>query len=208
MNYQELTAAVTAYADRQDVEVAANMDIFIIMAEARMNRLLKTREQSHRALTPASADESFYSLPPDYAGMRHIKFLSDTTDAATISNVSYLSPDAMTARSGNAFAGQNYYTIIANQFQIFPTLDFGAAIEIVYYQKVPNLNNLAPTNWMLDSHPDIYLSSMLSEVESFIKNYDISTAWDSKTSRGISELDSSDELERWAGTALVTRVER
>ena len=49
MNYSELVAASIAYADRYDLEVSQNMDIYIVMVESRINRLLKTRKQSARA---------------------------------------------------------------------------------------------------------------------------------------------------------------
>ena len=77
MNYTDLVGAARAYADREDADVGNNMDIFIIMAEARMNRLLKTREQSTRAYVATVDDQEYYSLPPDYAGMRDIQLNSD-----------------------------------------------------------------------------------------------------------------------------------
>ena len=51
MNYTELVATSIAYADRYDLEVTDNVDTFIILVEARVNRLLKTRKQSARTYT-------------------------------------------------------------------------------------------------------------------------------------------------------------
>ena len=58
MNYQELVDASVAYADRNDIEVANNVDLFVTMAEARVNRVLKTRKQSKRATTPTGTGKT------------------------------------------------------------------------------------------------------------------------------------------------------
>jgi len=73
VTYQELIDAAQAYADRYYLEVAANMPLFILMSESRMNRVLKTRKQSARAFTPTVEGQEYYPLPPDYAGMRDIQ---------------------------------------------------------------------------------------------------------------------------------------
>ena len=207
MNYNELVVAAKAYADRQDIEVEQNIDTFILMAEARINRVLKTREQTSRVFAPTVDDQEFYSLPPDYAGMRDIQ-LNDalpTTDH-TQKTLSYINPEQFILRRDQAYCGVLYYTIIANQIQIYPAQPAGLSLEITYYQKVPNLSLSNLTNWMGDSHPDIYLAGITSEIEIFAKNYEVGKAWDDRMSRAIQELDTVDKVERWSGNSLVMRV--
>ena len=207
MNYTELVAASKAYADRQDIEVDQNVDIFILMAEARINRVLKTREQTARAYAPTQQGDEYYSLPEDYAGMRDVQLNSDLPHAEhSQSQFNYINPEQMNIRRGQAFCGVLYYTIIDRQIQIFPAQDAGASIEMVYYQKVPNLSLTTLTNWMSDSHPDIYLAGITAEIETFAKNYEAASGWDNKMSRAITELDKADELERWSGQPLVVRL--
>jgi hypothetical protein len=207
MNYQELVTATTEYADRSDIEVGDNMATFILMAEARINRVLKTREQSVRATTPTVTDQYYYALPPDYAGMRDVQLnFLDTNGNAAIAQYFYINPEQMNERSQAGPGGKNYYTIIANQMQIWPAVESGNNIEMVYYQKVPPLSEANPNNWASDDQPDIYLAGMVAEVELFVKNYDVAKGWHDRMSLAISELDSSDTLERWAGQPLVTRV--
>jgi hypothetical protein len=208
MNYAELIAAAQAYADRQDIEVANNLDTFIIMAEARMNRVLKTRKQSARATTPTVTGQSYYSLPDDFAGIRDIQLNTDPGGSEPSGkSYSYLSPEQMNNREDGPFVNQRYYTIIANQFQIFPQEEAGSQIEIVYYQKVPNLNSTEgeDENWMSLSHPDIYLAGLVAEIELFAKNYDVAKGWHDRMSLAIDELDQSDTVERWSGVALTVR---
>lgn len=208
MTYTELVAAAKAYADRQDVEVDANIDIFILMAEARINRILKTREQSTRVYAPAVTGQEYYTLPPDYSGMRNIQ-LNDGDPGSDVSarTMSYLSPEQFDTQRSKAYGGKLYYTIIAGQIQIYPLQETGSTFEIVYWQNVPNLNATDSTNWLSIGHPDIYLSGIISEIESFVKNYEVSKAWDAKMSRSIGELEQSDVIENWSGSTLTTRVE-
>lgn len=205
MNYDEMISAAIAYADRQDIEVNANIDTFVIMAEARVNRLLKTRQQSHRIFTPTVAG-SYYPLPPDYAGMRDAQLYTTSDGDSPTLQLSYLAPEQMNNTS-NRQVSKNYYTIIANQIQIYPETQVGGNIELVYYRKVQRLTSAAPNNWLSDDHPDIYLAGIIAEIETFVKNYEVATAWDAKMSRSIKELDNSDVVERWAGSSLTTRVE-
>lgn len=207
MTYEELVAASRAYADRNDLEVVNNVNIFIVMAEARMNRVLKTRKQSARAYTPTVTNQEYYSLPPDYAGMRDIQLNSTTPSIShTSCAFSYLAPEIFNERRNNPEAGKLYYCIIANQIQIFPVQDAGSTIEMIYFQKVQPLTEEANTNWMSIDHPDIYLSGIVAEIELFAKNYETSKLWDARMTRAIEELDSSDIKERWSGSQLTMRT--
>ena len=207
MNYTEITNAAKAYSDREDTAVEINLDIFIIMAESRINRILKTREQSTRVYSPIVSEQEYYTLPPDYAGMRNIQ-INSSDPGATVKScpMSYISPDQFDAIRSSGKSGI-FYTVIASQIQIYPLQESGMTLEIVYYQKVPNLNSTDSTNWLSNGHPDIYLSGILSEIEAFVKNYELSKSWDAKMSRSIDELKESDITETWSGSPMVTRVE-
>lgn len=207
MNYTDLISACKAYADRQDIEVDNNLDNFILMAEARINRLLKTREQTARVYAPTRDGTEYYSLPPDYRGMRDIK-LNDGLphEDHKTTPFDYLNPQQFNIRRDQEYCNKLYYTIIADQIQIFPKQDAGLSLEIIYYQKVPNLNDTENSNWLSTEHPDIYLAGVTAEIEIFAKNYDVGQSWRDRMSEAINELEQSDEVERWSGSPLVTKV--
>ncbi len=207
MNYKQLTDAATLYADRQDAEVKSSVGLFILLAEARINRVLKTREQSTRAYTPTITDAEYYPLPPDYRGMRDVQINSKlSTIEHGVSGFTYLSPDQMNIQRSKEYAGVNYYTIIANRLQIHPRRKAGQSIELVYYQKVPNLTSDDDENWLSVEHPDIYLAGITAEISLFAKDYDAAGTWHDRMSVAIDELDTSDVQERWSGTSLYTRA--
>tara|TARA_R110000803_G_scaffold117357_4_gene185890 strand:+ start:927 stop:1589 length:663 start_codon:yes stop_codon:yes gene_type:complete len=219
MNKLALTNAAIAYADRYDIEVNENINNFYLFTEARINRLLKTRRQSARAFTLTIENREYYSLPPDWSGMRDIQVTNPTpliVGAGTISLRlidpallnQYKLEESRGQRNTNGFPTY-YYCVIADQIQIFPILANGLSIEMIYYQQVPSLALPAidtSSNWLSENNPDIYLSGLCAEISLFAKDYDAASSWYSRLEVSISELDSSDQLERWSGDPLQVRL--
>lgn len=205
MNYSELVAAAKAYSDRNDLDVNTNIDTFILLAEARINRLLRTRKQAGRYYINAVTDQEYYCLPPDYSGMRDIQ-VNKGAPGSESKSFHFAEPDIFNSIRNRAYDGTPYYCIIANQLQVYPLLDAGQTIEMVYYKKVVNLNSTTVQNWLSIDNPDIYLAGIIAEIELFVKNYEVSNIWIDRMSSAINELDNSDFEERWGGPALEMRL--
>lgn len=210
MNYTEIVDAAKTYADRHDVEVSDNIDIFIIMAESRMNRVLKTKQQTHRIYTTSIKDREHYTLPRDYNGMRSIQFNTGSVDGINSATIlmEYVTPEKIAMMQQSEYSeSKYYYTVTGNQIQVHPTLPDSGTIEIVFYRRVPNLSSKHQENWMSQDNPDIYLAGIICEIELFVKNYDVAKLWDEKMGRSIDELKISDEENTWASGPLTMRVE-
>jgi hypothetical protein len=205
MNYTELVAAAKSYSDRNDIDVANSIDTFITLAEARINRLLRTRKQAGRHYINTVSGQEYYCLPQDYSGIRDIQ-INKTVPGSESKSFRFAEPDIFNALRNEVYAGVPYYCIIANQLQVYPILDAGQTIEMVYYKKVTHLSSVNVQNWLSIDHPDIYLSGIIAEIELFVKNYEVSTLWVDRMSAAINELDSSDFEERWGGPSLEMRV--
>ncbi len=207
MNYTEMVAAVKAYADRNDAEVNAAIDTFIMMAEARINRKLRVSEMTTRASVATLEDKEYYSLPSDFSGIRDIE-LQDTAGARHV--IDYMPPNQM-----NMVHGYNvvdlpgyYYTIIAGNLHVLPIIGAGAAIEIVYYQKLPHLDgNVNETNWVSEIYPDIYVSALMIEIEKFVKNKEAVEFWKAEFNEATAALTSADSVDRWSGPPLMIRTQ-
>ena len=211
MNYIEIVDVGKSYADRKnDPEIAANIDLMLRFGEARMSRKLKKLKASVRAIVPTVTDLEYYSLPPDYGGIRDIQVNFPEGNGKT-RTLHYLNPEQMNQKSmDTAPANSNalaYYTIIADQFQIQPTVEVDNFIEIVYYQRIPALTSVASTNWVSEEHPDMYLSSLMYEIEIFVKNYEAADGWTARLDKAMAEIDISDEVERWGGTPMTTKLD-
>jgi len=207
MKYQEIADTARAYADRNDIEVVNNINNFIALAEARMNRILKTRQQAIRGYTFAVQDQEFYSLPPDYAGMRDIQ-ISEGLPIAKGKSASLIliTPQQFNTQRNMPSDGNIYYTIEANQLQIHPPQQVGNIIELVYYQRIPNLDSVGDENWVSRDHPDIYIAGVCGEISLFAKDYPAADGWFERMGKSMDELDFSDEQERWAGGPMMMRL--
>lgn len=211
MNYQQLKDVGKAYADRvKDPEIEANIDLMLRFGEARMSRKLKKLKASVRATVPTVTDFDYYSLPPDYGGIRDIQVNFPDGNGKT-RTLHYLNPEQMNQQqmdtspsNSNALA---YYTIIADQFQIHPTVETGNFIEIVYYQRIPELKENQPVNWVSDEHPDMYLAALMYEIEIFVKNYEAADGWNTRLDKAMAEIDVADEVERWGGTPMTIKLD-
>lgn len=209
MDYNQIVLAAKAYADRNDIEVNANIDNFILLAEAKINRVLKTAGQSKRVYTASVDDREFYTLPDEYNGMRTIHFNSGSvnSDNSDTIQMHYVTPEQVVDMQQNAQYGDKlYFTILNNQVQVVPCLPSGGTIEMVFYRKVPNLSATNTENWASIDHPDIYISAITAEIELFAKNYDAATLWNSRLLSCIDEIDNNDVDNRWAGNTMTIKV--
>lgn len=212
MNYTELIDAARAYADRNDIEVDANINTFIIMAESRINRALKTAEQTHRVYTATIEGREFYSLPNEYNGMRVVHFNSGEVDVEGSQPVQmkYITPEHLVDYQERGVTDKYYYTILNKQIQVQPTLPEKGTIEMVFYRKVPPLVEAEPNdvNWLSEDAPDIYLSGICAEIELFVKNYEAAAVWKARMLEAIQELSDNDTEQRWTGNSLQIRIDK
>ena len=210
MTYDELVAAAKAYCDRIDVEVNQNVQVFVLLAEARINRTLKVTEQTHRVYTKTMTGKEYYTLPPEFNGMRVVSFNSGGVDKpdsqATL--LHYVTPEQLVEMQESAYdEEERYYTIVNNQFQLHNPLPNGGTIEMVFYRKVPPLGVKYNSNWMSEENPDIYIAGISAEIEMFVKNYDAAKLWDDRMTRAIEELRTNDINNRWSGNSMQMRVD-
>lgn len=205
MNYTEMVAAVKAYADRNDAEVNAAIDTFIMMAEARINRKLRVGEMTTRASVSTLDDKEYYALPSDFNSIRDIE-LQD--EAGGRHGLEYMPPSQMNMVHGYDDLPGYYYTILAGSLHILPIQSSGSVIEIVYYQKLPHLDgDTTESNWLSETYPDIYMAAMMIEMEKFVKNKDAVMFWKAEFLEAVTDLSDADSRDRWSGPPLRTRTQ-
>ena len=212
MNYAEVYAAAYGYADRSDTETTSQTANFLRIVEARVNKRLKTQEQGSKNSTPCVAGQVEYALPSDFAGLRDIKVVENDRKKTLI----FVTPEKMDAiedsQHGIAIdtaSSAGYYTIVANQIQIYPAQNTGASLDIIYYKKVPELTDTAPddTNWLSESHPDCYVFGLLVEINAFVKDADAKALWDDRFKEAMLDIHLDDQRSRWSGPPMQMRTE-
>jgi len=199
--YYELQLACKAYADRYDVEIENSLRWMLPAAESRMSRIMRQREMSSEFTMPIDGSES-YDLPSDFAGMRDISIDG-------ITSLHYLNPEQVTNQRSYV-GGKTYYSIMGNKLQIVPALTGEGNIKLYYYQRLTPVfgtSNKNLTNWLLQTHPDIYRVAVCAEIEEFVKNDQRAQLLKQQLYELFNEIHVSDWKDRWSGNPLATRLE-
>src|SRR5262245_66559747 len=158
--YSELRAAIENWLDH--TLFTTRVPEFIELFESTLNRRLRVRQQEATiSLAPSNGSAT---LPADFLSVRRLTWTGQSRV-----ELEYVQPSWLQAAYPAAPAGvPRVYTIEGSTLRIRPV--DATALELVYFQKVPPLSDAAPTNWLLTSHPDLYLFGSLTEAEMFRVN--------------------------------------
>ena len=161
-NYSELQGAVNDYLVFTDV--GAVFDTFLSMAEARLNREIRTREMEQVQAYSSHTGQDI-TLPTDYLEM--IDFYETGSGGRTLS---YLNPGQFwSLASSRATGGQaKYYTIIGEAIKLSPYSSTARNYELHHYAELAALTPTNTTNSLLSKAPDLYLYATLLEAQPYL----------------------------------------
>tara|TARA_B100000949_G_scaffold174500_1_gene155028 strand:- start:509 stop:1141 length:633 start_codon:yes stop_codon:yes gene_type:complete len=201
--YAELQTAAANWLDRTDL--TARIPEFIELAEANFNRVIRQPDMVTKNDSFSLASR-YNTLPSDV--LEIVRIVVDLTPVIVLE---YLTPEEISERRGAMTAtGKPYYfTVIggsSNQLEIVPSPDSTYTSSIVYYTRIPALSDSATTNWLLDSHPDVYLFGTLSEAEPYLKNDERFPVWRSRLDRALTDLKLQGQRELHSGSSLRMRA--
>ena len=204
MNYKDIVVAAKAYTDRYDEELADHMGAFTKVVEAKINNALRTGDQSVRSQIWLRAGEEYYGLPCDWGGARDVEILHEGQQHGR--TLVYLAPEEMNKLSRQQRGEHNYYTIIAGQIQVAPPAD-NQVLEIVYYQRLPELTNDDDINWLTEKNPDAYIFGLCTEISAFAKDEMGFAAYQQRFMAALQDITMEDHVTRWSGPALRVQLE-
>jgi hypothetical protein len=159
-NYTELKSAITEWMDRSDL--TGNAADFITLAEARLNRRLKGFEVD---TTLAGADGT-QSIDISSLSLAEPIALFCTTDGDEY-EILLKAPGTI---AYNDTAGRPEFYVIDGDTIEFNRPQSGAQTYRFVYQERYALSDAAPTNWLLTTHPDVYLAASIIWGNVFIKD--------------------------------------
>ena len=193
--YSELQTSVTNWLSRtNDTNLQSLYPDFITMAEAKFNRTLRTSDMETTATVAASS--GIVALPADYLEMRRLYL-----DGSTRKELEYLTPETFYLTFPSNTGNSKYYTIEGANI-ILADQSTSANVKILYYQKITALSGSNPSNWLLTSHPDLYLYSTLTEAYGVIKNAEQESKWYGKAISVYEQIASADKRGKFSGTAM------
>ena len=193
-SYDGLVSAESNWLDRDDL--APQIPDFIVLMEARLNRLLRSLNQETKAVWSIAAET--FDLPDDFRQMRvfHVEGVPNRPlEMASPVNV-----------AGNYPPGiSRAYWIEGRTLTLAPAPNTPTNFAATYYVRIPPLNGAGQTNWLLEEHPDIYLWGTLHQAATYIRDADAMTETKSYLDDAIAELQRESRLDRWGGGPLTPR---
>lgn len=198
--YAGLKASIGDFLSRGDL--AAVIPDFIVLAEAQMMRrfaaaagaaLPVPRRLLVRADATIEAASEFVAVPERFIGPR--SFLLRTEKEVELD---YLSPETFLAAKKtlifDAGDAPRYYTAMGGEFQILPVPIRDYEAELAFFQAPAPLSDGAPTNWMLQSHPDIYLYGALTQSAPYLEHDERVSVWGALFTQAITDASVADPV--------------
>lgn len=196
--YAELQSAITNLLHRDDLTAA--VPDFIALAEAALNRSLRTRQMEGRVTTTSS--ERYLTLPSDFQELRNIKVYSTRHIPLTQISVEQIDGFYSSADTGIP----NAYAIVGSEIYIAPPPNGEYTYEINYFAKIPALSTDG-VNWLLTAHPDAYLYGALLHTAPYLKDDGRLATWGTLYGSALKAIEIADAKARWGGNVLQVRTD-
>lgn len=198
--YAGLKASIADFLNRSDL--TAVIPDFVALAEAQMARrfaaaigaaLPVPRRLLVRSEAALDAGEEFVALPPRFVGPRTFVLKTDP-----VTELSYLSPETFLAAKRTLIfdAGDvpKYYTVVGSEFQLLPVPAAEVTAEVAHYALPAPLSNDNPANWVLQSHPDIYLYGALTQSAPYLEHDERVSVWGALFTQAITDASVADPM--------------
>ena len=199
MNYSELQTNIASWLNREDL--TAIIPTFVDLCEADLNRSLRCREMICRAT--ATLDSQFISLPNDFLEIRNIQLNSSPPRGLEFVTLDYA--DQMRGSEHYSSGQPKYFTVHDGTIEVIPSPDAEYTIELSYYQKVASLTSSVTTNWVLNSHPDIYLYGSLMHSAPFLKEDERFVLWGGRYRQFVADLNAQSTASEYSKGGLQMR---
>lgn len=159
--YAELQSAVSAWmlrASTDAVVTAAQVQNYIFLCEAELNRVLKVRELETDVALPTVQNQAYLTLPSDF---KKIASLEYDDNSANLDQVG--SRQELKRKWGNVSQQPTEYAIFGSKIYLGATPDAIYTSHLYYYKAIPALTDTNTTNAILTAFPDLYLSGAIRQ---------------------------------------------
>lgn len=196
-SYANLKTALAAWLWRpNDADLTTSIPDMIAMAEAEMNRRIRSRRKAIRS--EATITSEFTDLPSDFDAM--VSLVNETTDPQR--RLTYIDPEKAAELKNTTYTASGqpvYFSIVGDELQVIPSPDSSYSLEMTYRQKIPALSDSNTSNWVLVDHPDIYLYGSLVHAAPFLQDDDRVAVWGTLHERALASLETQDAFSQYPG---------
>lgn len=198
-DYATLKAAVADYLNREDL--TTQIATFVQLHEAKVNRELRVPQMMVRA--EATSDAEYIPVPADFLQDYSLKLESATPHA----DLAYIAQTDAKLYKSQGLTKTLYYTIVGNSFELIADPAENVDVELIYYGRIPALSDSNTTNWLLTSHPDLYLYGALLESVPYLKDDERLQTWFGARQQAVDALTLAGERRLRSSTQLNSRLQ-
>lgn len=198
--YAAFLASVVSWSHRTDLN--SLMPDFIALAEARISRDLRIRQQITTTALTSVTGINTVALPIDWLELEN---LSVNTVPAT--NLIYVTVEQLDSRFpfGGVTGIPVCYTVEGGNLLLGPAPSSALTVNLIYYARFASLLD-AGTNWLLQTHPSIYLFAVLMEVSQYTQNAEQLQIYTQRYQTEALQLQQQDDRATHSGSALRVRT--
>ena len=200
--YTELKSSLANWLNRSDLTTEIGDD-FIKLAEADFNSKLRVRSMITQVNITVNAETA--ALPTDFLQIRDFYILAGQTKTPLV----YATPASMDATSGTSTSGRpSSFTILGDTVRFSPKPDATYTAVMNYFKKFPALTSSVSTNYILGSHPAIYLYGSLFHAANFLGgiNPQQVQTWQQMYATAMERLELNDREDEYNGSPLQVRT--
>lgn len=202
INRDDLSADITVF-EGTTIESAIKQAVTTATATIQRDLVARGGHKSMETVSTAASTSGgveYVDFPTDFAGVRTFIL---TTDPLTV--LDFADPTTLwTQYASSTTSKPEKYTIIgARRAYLRPVPDGTYTTRLVYYQALTALSADSDTNWVLTSHPDIYVAATMIELCILLENDQRLQFWKGYYDQKMNDLMGDDRNVRWA--AVPTR---
>lgn len=184
-DYFWLIAQIQSWMHRTDM--TASMPMFILVAERRIARMLKSSLQDARGTISTVAGIATASLPSALLSVQSLSI------ANVVPSLSYMTPAQLDEHYVMQEAGApRHYTVIGDLVRFGPIPDAVYSVSCTYEAKPLALTAEEPTNALLTEWPDVYLFGALIEAADWAGDDASLIKWQAKFKAAIDGINLID----------------
>ena len=151
-------------------------------------------------------DAETENLPTGFLQIRDFYILSGATKIP----LRYVTPSQMDQLKGTSVTGcPSAYTILGDTLRFMPKPDASYSGILNYYKTFDPLSDSNTSNFILSSHPAIYLYGSLFHASNFLGGIDPKqvSVWQSMYATALERLELNDREDQFSGSPLQIRSE-
>jgi hypothetical protein len=190
-----LTVHAQDWLDRDDL--AAKIPTFIAMAEALFNREIRASEME-RTITFTATAEDTPQPAQDYLAMRSI-YLEASPDTPLRS----MSPTALKREFDGTSGTPVAFSMVSGGIRLAPPPANATTFTMDYWARIAPLSVIAPSNWLLENHPDAYLYALLFYAEMFLDNKEKAADYKGLLDEVIAQINREANNDRYGAGPLI-----